>query len=818
MEAYGRRTEMHTWRGPDTPANYWAGEDWPTSPPDPEVTTWAYDNPTGLLTAKTDDAGHVVHYTYTPDGRMETRRWARDAVGTVTTYDYDPDTGEMTGIDYPGTATPDVTFSYTRLGRQDTITDAVGTRGFESNAHLQLASEHLNPTGGGLYEMDVTRWPSVLQDQGFLITTATDPWLYYTSYHYHPYTGQFDYVFGHGLPGCGVHYEQTPNSSLRARAVFTEGYWDWVRTNYTYEDNRDLISVVETRRDTGTPQLVSRQTYTNDRLGRRTQVIRTGQAYDDDPPYDDEGLASIFGYNSRSELTGTERHEWTQSEGIGDPVSPNGLFTYGYDNIGNRQTSAVDGSSRTYTTNDVNQYGSITNPGEAFEYDPDGNLTLDRQFHYTWDAENRLVEVMTRIEAGQNQWAYEAGDKHVYFTYDYMGRRVRKRVETYNGTSWPETSDGLFVYDGWNPVLVLNANASNAVVRKYQWGLDLSQTVHGAGGIGGLLACVETQGTSDPGDDQTYWFFYDANGNVSQVLNANYPYNNLTIAGTYEYDPYGNTIAINDVDQSGYAYTNPFRFSTKWFDAETGLYNYGHRYYSPRLGRWTNQDPIGEMGGLNVYAFVGNRVANLVDPLGLDAGITNNANPHTGIVVEVKDDDGKVCGILEADFYLSGYGPAGGMPTPTLRRGPGFVLVNYTVGKSLSGTSAKTGYTVLRKVVGTQDQDERLIDWILASVGKNRGWLDRQGGVRWWSYCCPKKGFSVLLPGVGRWATYSIWGGPTCNTYTQYALEAYVGVHWYTQGDIELGSTLLSMWDAFVASGQPVPAPIRLPDPPNMQP
>jgi len=63
------------------------------------------------------------------------------------------------------------------------------------------------------------------------------------------------------------------------------------------------------------------------------------------------------------------------------------------------------------------------------------------------------------------------------FSYDYMGRRVRKTVSTYNGSSqWVEDTDGdlVFVYEGWNPVLVLDANDSYATLRKYTWGLDLA--------------------------------------------------------------------------------------------------------------------------------------------------------------------------------------------------------------------------------------------------------------------------------------------------------------------------------------------------------
>jgi RHS repeat-associated protein len=48
------------------------------------------------------------------------------------------------------------------------------------------------------------------------------------------------------------------------------------------------------------------------------------------------------------------------------------------------------------------------------------------------------------------------------------------------------------------------------------------------------------------------------------------------------------------------------RFSTKYFDAETGLYYYGYRFYHPVLMRWLNRDPIEEEGGLNLYGFCGN--------------------------------------------------------------------------------------------------------------------------------------------------------------------------------------------------------------------
>ena len=66
------------------------------------------------------------------------------------------------------------------------------------------------------------------------------------------------------------------------------------------------------------------------------------------------------------------------------------------------------------------------------------------------------------------------------------------------------------------------------------------------------------------------------------------------------------------------AQANPFRWSTKWWDDETTLVYYGYRFYSPRLGRFINRDPIEEKGGINLYAFVANNPAGHWDNLGQD--------------------------------------------------------------------------------------------------------------------------------------------------------------------------------------------------------
>ena len=112
---------MHTYRSGDN----WDSEDWPEmNENNRDITRWHYQESTGLLTAKEDATGKSVTYTYREGGRLYTRTWARtDGQNPLLTiYDYDNLTGELTGIDYSD-ATPDITFTYTRLGRKDKVKD-----------------------------------------------------------------------------------------------------------------------------------------------------------------------------------------------------------------------------------------------------------------------------------------------------------------------------------------------------------------------------------------------------------------------------------------------------------------------------------------------------------------------------------------------------------------------------------------------------------------------------------------------------------------------------------------------------------------------
>jgi RHS repeat-associated protein len=192
--------------------------------------------------------------------------------------------------------------------------------------------------------------------------------------------------------------------------------------------------------------------------------------------------------------------------------------------------------------------------------------------------------------------------KKLDFAYDYQGRRIQKIVSTWNGSAYVAASTNKFLYDGWN--LIAELNSTNGIVRSYIWGLDLSGTIQGAGGVGGLLAIKPT--SSNP-----IFVAYDGNGNVNGLIDAA----TGTTSGQFEYGPFGETIRLtpNANNQS------PFRFSTKYTDDESDFIYYGYRYYNASTGRWLSRDPIENWDEPNGYSCEKNSPLSFIDPNGLDA-------------------------------------------------------------------------------------------------------------------------------------------------------------------------------------------------------
>jgi RHS repeat-associated protein len=107
-------------------------------------------------------------------------------------------------------------------------------------------------------------------------------------------------------------------------------------------------------------------------------------------------------------------------------------------------------------------------------------------------------------------------------------------------------------------------------------------------------------------EESAYYFHNDHLG-TPQILTDG----NGNVAWKAVYMPFGGTqILVESVE-------NPFRFPGQYYDEETGLhYNY-FRGYNPGIGRYLTPDPIGLLGGTNLFAYVQNNPVNWIDPFGL---------------------------------------------------------------------------------------------------------------------------------------------------------------------------------------------------------
>ena len=167
----------------------------------------------------------------------------------------------------------------------------------------------------------------------------------------------------------------------------------------------------------------------------------------------------------------------------------------------------------------------------------------------------------------------------VSFKYDPFGRRIYKSSST---------ATSVYAYDGDN--LIEETNASGAVVARYSQGLNIDEP----------LAMLRSSATS--------FYHADGLGTVTSLSNAA-----GTLAQTYIFDSFGKQTATSG------SLTNPFQYTGRESDAETGLYYYRARYYDPQMGRFISEDPNDKgslYDDLNLYAYAENNT-NWTDPFGL---------------------------------------------------------------------------------------------------------------------------------------------------------------------------------------------------------
>jgi RHS repeat-associated protein len=615
------------------------------------VTTWNYNAQRGWLDNKRYADSTGPGYTYKPSGRLFTRTWAR---GVSTTYGYN-NAGDVSGLTYSDTTT-NVTFGYDRLGRPKTRTDAAGVCNWTYHASGQLQDE--------LYVSGLLIGQSVERDFDSLqrLSELTGVSIPATTYGYDDASRLQTVTQGIKVATYGY----LTNSPLVETIAVTHGGVPRLTTTKTYDKLNRLTSLSNAL--SSQPSALS-YAYTYNSADQRTRATRETNIYWD-YGYDALGQVAsatkklengnpLLGFNSSYGYDDIGNRKTATANSQQSTYAANGLNQYtqrsvpaGIDVFGTAANDAIvtvngqptqrqgeawytnlstDTSASTWSDLKINGLrvggapgGSDATTGntrhvwipkspETFTYDPDGNLTGDGRWSYTWDAENRLSSCETRANVLPPVGRFPLAERRrLDFAYDGQGRRVSKRVSNWNGATWVVASNTSFLYDGWNMLAELNALNGNAAGKTYAWGLDLSGGRQGASGVGGLL--FANLGST------SHAVAYDGNGNVSGVVD---------MAGggksaTYDYDAFGETI-LSDGPASA---VNPFRFSSKYTDDETSLLYYGLRYYNTSTGHWLSRDPLAERGGSNLYGILDNNPVGKVDPLGLDElGVTTTTAP-----------------------------------------------------------------------------------------------------------------------------------------------------------------------------------------------
>jgi RHS repeat-associated protein len=187
-----------------------------------------------------------------------------------------------------------------------------------------------------------------------------------------------------------------------------------------------------------------------------------------------------------------------------------------------------------------------------------------------------------KIRQGTYGLATSATWDEVEYTYDPGGRRIEKDVDG-------EVTK--YVYDGDHCIAEYDGDGD--LLRKYIYGPGVDQPI-----------CMIDVNDSNA----VYYYHFDGLGSVVALSDSS-----GDTVQVYEYSVFGQ-VAASDPN-----HTNPFLFTGRRFDSETGLYYYRARYYNPYVGRFLQTDPIGYGDGMDVYAYCRNNPTSGRDPSGLEA-------------------------------------------------------------------------------------------------------------------------------------------------------------------------------------------------------
>lgn len=358
------------------------------------------------------------------------------------------------------------------------------------------------------------------------------------------------------------------------------------------------------------------------------------------------------------------KHTITSKEGITD-------FQYDYDHI--YQLVSEKGTHNHSYVND-SLYNRVNKDGAPHQVNALNQLSDDSKMLYTYSTngnletmKNEQMDYLFEYDALDRLTSVTQGSEQHRYYYDFSNRRLSKSRFVKEGSEWQQGATIRYLYQGQNEIGAVDDSGKIVELRV----LGLSRGAE----IGGAVAHEI--------DGKVLAPIHDLAGSVSSLISPD-----QGIYAAYSYSAYGEVTASPD------SFWNPWQFSSKRLDPETGFNNFGRRYYNPETGRWITPDPLGFEGGPNLYAYLLNNPLTHFDLYGLIGTNISNSRGFQALelLAKVPGYLVEICGNFMpvpalADQFIK---------TGRFMRGEGFTLENPnphshkcspTPGKILSGIS-----------------------------------------------------------------------------------------------------------------------------------
>ena len=547
------------------------------------ITTRTYDAANRFI-GITDALNNTTQYEYDGVGNL-TR--ITDANGNATEYAYDEENRRIRETYADGGI---ISYTYDNFGNMTSRTDQKGqtTNYYYNDLKLLVHREYPSGTGdffnydpfGRMLRAVRGTWLVTYEYDGANRLTKTKQDNQTISYEYDTNAGTRKITY----PGGRVITEQM---DLRDRIVdINDSSSPIPIVEYTY-DSADLITNRTYRNGITANYNYNANDRTTELEHKLGATLIAGYRYDYDAEgnrkYEDKIHASnrsqAYEYDNIYKLIDFKVGELT---GPTVPV-PSTQTQYTLDPVGNWDSKVTDGFTENRTHNSVNEITSID--GLTIKHDNNGNLEEDERFTYAYDEENRLISI-TRKSDGQLVAGYQ---------YDALSRRVVKL--DYTSGSVIETR---YFYD--DARIIEEQDAASFTVATYVYGNYVDEVL-----------------TMDRGGE-TYYYHQKSPWSIAAVTDSS-----ATVIERYAYDTYGyvtvmdgtyNSIPLNAWFTPHSDIGNPYLFTGRRLDEETGLYHYRNRYYDPVFGRFISRDPEGYKDGMNLYEYVKSNPITGLDPYG----------------------------------------------------------------------------------------------------------------------------------------------------------------------------------------------------------